>query len=180
MQRPRYAAAASSVCCLFAFALLEVPLAWVRQRLYLAGVALDPTAAAFSCPGYDDSCALRARAPLQQFDFTRVPAGCWRADSDIVRALAVFDHAVEAAIRAHPVGREHPGAPAGLQGHGRDPLPDGPALRERGASGRPPGWWSRLLRAAGEALRCGLPPLCRAAAPRVGPLRSCLRPAAAR
>ena len=67
MQRQRCGAAAtSSVHYPFAFALFEVPLAWVYQCLYLA-------TAAFSCPTYDDSYTFAetlGQAPFQQFDFT--------------------------------------------------------------------------------------------------------------
>ena len=92
MQRPQYGAAATSfVYYPFAFALFEVPLASVYQCLYLAGVVLDPTTTAFSCPAYDASYTLAetlGQAPFQQFDFTRVLAGYRRAD--LVRALALF------------------------------------------------------------------------------------------
>ena len=132
MQRPQYGSApTSSVYYPFAFALFEVPLAWVYQCLYLAGMVLDPTTTAFSCPAYDDSYTLAetlGQAPFQQFDFTRVlaaPTSCGRSPSSTRRCRRPSRRS-----RASPS-----------------------SCRAAGPWAWPPARWSRTARAS----RCGCP-----------------------
>ena len=70
--------------------------------------------------------ATLSQPSFQQFGFTRVLEGYWWVD--FVREICLFNQSAEAAIPWHPVRRERPRVPAGLQGSGRDPLPEGPVV----------------------------------------------------
>ena len=88
LQSPqRYTGQAVSVHYPFNFALFEVPLVWLYQCSFLAGIAIDPSAATIPCQKFASSKSLRDVLQLpdtqdsgQAFDFDLVHAGYRRSD----------------------------------------------------------------------------------------------------
>ena len=104
LQTPvRYGGPAVSLHYPFEFALYEVPLAWVYQCAYLAGVRVDPGATTVVCQNYANGMTLQEarNLPLTQdsslaFDFDIVRAGYNR--SDVLASYRAFKAAVAAAL----------------------------------------------------------------------------------
>jgi hypothetical protein len=63
----------------FAFALYEVPLAWIYQCSYLAGVKLDPANLKQACPYFENAKNMSGvRSTTLDFNLIRVRAGYTR------------------------------------------------------------------------------------------------------
>ena len=100
---PPYPGPASSVYFPFDFALYEIPLAWIYQCVYVAGVVLGGTTTTITCQKYEDGKSL-AEASLQAdtsvsgqaFDFTVVRAGYRRAD--VLNSLRSFAASIASAM----------------------------------------------------------------------------------
>ena len=101
MQPNRYNSSVAAVYYPFMFALYEIPLAWIYQCTYLAGVEVNPSATTIQCVPYSQSQTLATvlgQPPSQPLDSTRLFAGYRR--SDIVSAIRAYSVWVNRSIPA--------------------------------------------------------------------------------
>lgn len=100
MQSPqRYGGVSSSLHYPFTFALYEIPLAWVYQCSFLAGITVDPSLRTIPCPAYEQAQTLavvQGQPASQPLDATRLLAGYRRAD--IVGNIQAFNDSVRLSV----------------------------------------------------------------------------------
>ena len=98
IQSTLYQSSAASVYYPFMFALHEIPLAWVYQCMYLAGVSVDATTTHITCQQYEMGVNLADAStyPSGSFNFNFVRGGYTRRD--ILQSISSFSARIHASI----------------------------------------------------------------------------------